>query len=318
MKLETRKFIKKQIKEIREQVGNDKVICALSGGVDSAVTAALVHKAIGKQLTCVFVDTGLMRKDEGKQVQANFKKAFPSINFKYIDAHTIFFNNLKGITDPEAKRKCIGRTFIEVFKQSAQSIKGLKFLAQGTIYPDIVESKTKAGNVIKSHHNVGGLPKDLNLGLVEPLKSLYKPQVRLVGRRLGLPKQMLARQPFPGPGLGVRVIGELTPSKVKLLQEADAIVRDEIDKSSHRKHLWQYFAVLPNVKSTGVKAGQRLYGHLIVIRAVQSKDAMSAKFAQLPYTMLAKISKRITDEVIGINRVAYDITSKPPGTIEWE
>lgn len=318
MKLNVKKFVNKQIKDIRKQVGKQKVICALSGGVDSAVTAALVYKAIGKQLTCIFVDTGLMRKNEGKQVKASFKKAFPSINFKYVNAQNTFFKNLKGITDPETKRKVIGKTFIDVFKANAKSIKGLKWLAQGTIYPDIVESKTKKGHVIKSHHNVGGLPKDLKLGLVEPLKTLYKPEVRQVGKQLGLPSSMLNRQPFPGPGLGVRVLGELTPSKIKLVQEADAIVRQEIEKAGLQKSLWQYFAILPNVKSTGVSKGQRLYGDLIVIRAVQSKDAMTAKFANIPYDVIAKISKRITNEVKGINRVAYDVTFKPPGTIEWE
>ncbi len=316
MSLDLKKFIKKQIKSIKKQVGNDKVICALSGGVDSAVTAAIVYKAIGKQLTCVFVDTGLMRKDEGKQVKASFTKAFPKVNFKYVNAQKTFFKNLKGIIDPEAKRKCIGKTFIDVFKTNAKSIKGLKWLAQGTIYPDIVESKKS--NVIKSHHNVGGLPKDLKLGLVEPLKMLYKPQVRQVGKQLGLPLSFLNRQPFPGPGLGVRVLGELTPAKIKILQEADAIVRYEIEKAGLNKKLWQYFVVLPNVKSTGIKHGKRSYDNFVVIRTVESKDAMTAKFGQIPYSLLTKISKRITSEVDGINRVGYDITSKPPGTIEWE
>ncbi len=316
MKLNIKQFVNKQIKAIRKQVGKEKVICALSGGVDSAVTAAIVYKAIGKQLTCVFVDTGLMRKDEGKQVKASFKKAFPKINFKYVDAQNTFFKNLKGVIDPERKRKIIGKTFIDVFASTIKSVKGLKWLAQGTIYPDIIESKKS--NVIKSHHNVGGLPKNLKLGLVEPLKMLYKPQVREVGKQLGLPSSFLIRQPFPGPGLGVRVLGELTPAKVKILQEADAIVRYEIEKAGLNKKLWQYFVVLPNVKSTGIKCGKRSYDNFVVIRAVESKDAMTAKFAQLPYSVLAKISKRITDEVDGINRVGYDVTSKPPGTIEWE
>lgn len=316
MKLNIKQFVNKQIKAIRKLVGKEKVICALSGGVDSAVTAAIVYKAIGKQLTCVFVDTGLMRKDEGKQVKASFKKAFPKINFKYVDAQNTFFKNLKGVIDPEKKRKVIGKTFIDVFASTIKSVKGLKWLAQGTIYPDIIESKKS--NVIKSHHNVGGLPKNLKLGLVEPLKMLYKPQVREVGKQLGLPSSFLVRQPFPGPGLGVRVLGELTPAKVKILQEADAIVRQEIEKAGLNKKLWQYFVVLPNVKSTGIKHGKRSYDNFVVIRAVESKDAMTAKFAQLPYSVLAKISKRITDEVDGINRVGYDVTSKPPGTIEWE
>ncbi len=317
-KINTSKFITEQIKAIRKQVGKGKVICALSGGVDSAVTAALVYKAIGKQLTCVFVDTGLMRKNEGKLVQTTFKKVFKGVNFVYVNAQKTYFTRLKGVTDPERKRKIIGKTFIDVFKSCVKSIKNLKWLAQGTIYPDIVESKTKKGNVIKSHHNVGGLPKDLKLGLVEPLKYLYKPEVRLVGKKLGLPSQLVNRQPFPGPGLGVRSIGEVTPYKIKLIQEADAIIRQEIEKTSLYKKLWQYFCVVPGVRSTGIKNGKRSFDNLVVIRAVLSKDAMTAKFAPLPYALLDKISKRITAEVNGINRVAYDITSKPPGTIEWE
>lgn len=310
--------IETQVALIRDQVGDGRAICGLSGGVDSAVAAALVHKAIGSQLTCVFVDTGLMRKDEGDQVVETFKRNF-GIELIHARAADRFFEKLAGITEPEAKRKAIGETFIRVFEDAKGGITDAAFLVQGTLYPDVIESGAGAkASTIKSHHNVGGLPEDMEFELVEPLRDLFKDEVRRVGEELGLPEEIVWRQPFPGPGLGVRIIGEVTPDKVALLQEADAIVRAEIHAAGLDREIWQAFAVLPDIRSVGVMGDERTYGHPIIIRAVTSDDAMTADWARLPYDLLEKMSGRIINEVPGINRVAYDITSKPPGTIEWE
>ena len=313
----TANYVKMAIDQIKKDVGKQNVLCALSGGVDSAVTAALIDKAIGKQLTCVFVDTGLLRKNEGNLVQEAFVKRTKA-KFIKVDASDTFFKNLKGVTDPEAKRKIIGKTFIDVFKKATKQIKNLKWLAQGTIYPDIIESGDKDNKVIKSHHNVGGLPKDLKLKLCEPLKYLFKDEVRVLGKEIGLPDKLINRQPFPGPGIGVRVVNEVTRQKVKLVQESDAIVREEIEKAGLNKGLWQYFTILPGVKTVGCKNASRSYEYVVAIRIVKSVDAMTATWADIPSKILRKISNRICNEVNGINRVVYDITDKPSGTIEWE
>ena len=312
-------IVDEQVAAIRAQVGDQRAICGLSGGVDSAVAAALVHKAIGKQLTCVYVDTGLMRKNESAQVVETFKRNM-GIELVHVDAGSRFFEKLRGVTEPEAKRKAIGELFVRIFEEHTGGITDAKFLVQGTLYPDVIESGGVDGkaSVIKSHHNVGGLPEDMTLELCEPLRTLFKGEVRKLGSELGLPDEIVWRQPFPGPGLGVRIIGEVTPERVALLQDADAIVREEIRLAGLEREIWQAFAVLADIRSVGVMGDERTYGHPIIIRAVTSEDAMTADWARLPYDLLERMSSRIINEVKGVNRVAYDITSKPPGTIEWE
>lgn len=312
-------LIDAQIAAIRQTVGDKHVICALSGGVDSSVAATLVDRAIGKQQTCIFVDTGLLRKDEYEEVLGIYKDR--GLNIKPVRAAKRFYAKLAGVTDPEKKRKIIGAEFIAIFEEEAKKVKNVKFLVQGTLYPDAITSKSVKGPsaTIKSHHNVGGLPEKMNLKLIEPLRELFKDEVRAVGRALGLPETIVRRQPFPGPGLGVRVVGEVTPERIKILQAADAIVRQEIEKLPDvRNELFQYFAVLLPVKSVGVMGDGRTYENAAVIKAFTSRDVMTADWARLPYDLLAKMSNRIVSEVRGINRVAYEITTKPPATIEWE
>jgi GMP synthase (glutamine-hydrolysing) len=277
----------------------------------------LVHRAIGDQLTCVFVDTGLMRAGEAEQVEATFREQF-EVDLVHVKAEDRFFSALAGVTDPEAKRKIIGELFIRLFEEVSDDLADIDFLAQGTLYPDIVESGTGDAATIKSHHNVGGLPDDMEFELVEPLRQLFKDEVRAIGEELGLPPEMVWRQPFPGPGLGVRIIGEVTKERADTLREADAIVLDEIKKAGLDRAIWQYFAVLPTIRSVGVMGDERTYGYPVIVRAVTSEDAMTADWARLPYELLERLSSRIINEVKGVNRVAYDITSKPPGTIEWE
>ncbi len=312
-------FIESQVKAIREQVKDSKVLLALSGGVDSSVVAALLIKAIGKQLTCVHVNHGLMRKDESENVVKIFGDELDA-NLIYVDATDRFLNLLAGVSDPESKRKIIGKEFIEVFADEARKLEGVEFLAQGTIYPDILESVKQAEGkkAVKSHHNVGGLPEDLNFKLVEPIKLLFKDEVRVVGEALGLPHGMVYRQPFPGPGLGVRCLGAITRDRLAALREADAILRDEFDKNGLAEKVWQYFVVIPDIKSVGVRDESRYEGWPAIIRAVNTTDAMSATIEEIPYAVLHKITDRITKEVEGINRVLYDLTPKPVGTIEWE
>ena len=305
------------IASVRAQVGRERVICGLSGGVDSSVAAALVHRAVGPQLTCVFVDTGLMREGEAEQVVETFRR-HQGIELVHVDATDEFFERLAGIIDPEDKRKVIGELFIRVFERAAGGITDARFLVQGTLYPDVIESGTKDAARIKSHHNVGGLPDDMTFELVEPLRNLFKDEVRKVGAELGLPDEIVWRQPFPGPGLAVRIVGEVTPEKVAILQHADAIVRDEVRRAGLERSIWQAFAVLLDIRSVGVMGDERTYAHPIIVRAVTSDDAMTADWARLPYELLERLSSRIINEVAGVNRVAYDITSKPPGTIEWE
>ena len=312
--------IDEQVEIIRERVGDARVICGLSGGVDSSVAAALVHRAVGSQLTCVYVDTGLMRKNESEQVVETFRRNL-GIELIHADEADTFFEALAGVTEPEAKRKAIGERFIRVFEKHTGGISEAKFLVQGTLYPDLIESGGADGtaSVIKSHHNVGGLPDDMELELIEPLRDLFKDEVRALGTELGLPDEMVWRQPFPGPGLGVRIIGEVTPERVALLQDADAIVREELANAGLEREIWQsYAALLADVRSVGVMGDERTYGNPVVIRAVTSEDAMTADWARIPYETLEVMSQRIINEVDGVNRVVYDITSKPPGTIEWE
>ncbi|MDQ1480575.1 MAG: hypothetical protein QOI44_1436 [Actinomycetota bacterium] len=310
-------IIERAVEEIRAQVGTERVICGLSGGVDSAVAAALVHKAIGDQLTCVFVDTGLLRHNEADQVEDTFLRQF-AIDLVHVKAGDRFLSALDDVIDPERKRKIIGELFIRVFEEAARDLGDARFLVQGTLYPDVVESGGTDNANIKSHHNVGGLPDDMDFELVEPLRHLFKDEVRAVGEELGLPEEIVWRQPFPGPGLAVRIIGTITPERVAILQQADAVVVEEIKRAGLYREIWQSFAVLPAVKTVGVMGDDRTYAYPIVLRAVTSDDAMTADWARIPYDVLERISSRIINEVPGVNRVAYDITSKPPGTIEWE
>ncbi len=306
-------FIEEQITEIRKQVGDGKVLLALSGGVDSSVVAALLIKAIGKQLTCIHVNHGLLRKGEPEQVIKVFRDEM-SANLVYVDAVDRFLDKLAGVSEPETKRKIIGAEFIKVFEEEARKLDGVKFLAQGTIYPDILESEKG----VKAHHNVGGLPEDLKFELVEPVKLLFKDEVRVVGRELGLPESMVDRQPFPGPGLGVRCLGAITRDRLEAVRESDAILREEFAASGLQGKVWQYFTIVPDFKSTGISDGKRTYAYPVIIRAVNTKDAMQATIEEIPYAVLHKIVDRILKEVKGVNRVVYDLTPKPVGTIEWE
>ena len=313
-------FVAEAVGRIRQQVGDGKVICALSGGVDSAVTAMLVHRAVGDQLTCIFVNNGLLRRQEAEQVQSVFRQHL-GLKLVYVDATERFLSSLKGVTDPEVKRKHIGEEFIRVFEEEAAGLGEVNFLAQGTLYPDVIESQTQGSTAsakIKTHHNVGGLPERMKLKLVEPLRHLFKDEVRMVGQELGLSAEVVYRQPFPGPGLAIRVMGEVTYERLEVLRAADWIVMEEITRDGLYDTLWQSFAVLTETETVGVMGDQRTYQHVLAVRAVTSEDAMTANWARLPYETLAHISSRIVNEVPNINRVVYDITSKPPGTIEWE
>lgn len=313
-------FVDLAVRDIRKQIRSKRVICGLSGGVDSSVTAALVHEAVGSQLTCIFVDHGFMRRDEMEQVRDTFESHF-KMNLVCVDASKRFFKRLKGVIDPEKKRKIIGEEFIRVFEEEASKLGKIDFLAQGTLYPDVIESESHTGATkvkIKSHHNVGGLPEKMDLKLVEPLRYIFKDEVRYVGNQLKLPPHIVFRQPFPGPGLAIRIIGEVTPERVKVLQEADAIILEEIYKAGLSRDVWQYFGVLPLIRSVGVMGDERTYEYPVVLRAVTSEDAMTCDWARLPYSVLEKISNRVVNEVNGVNRLVYDLTSKPPGTIEWE
>lgn len=309
-------YLSHMIEQVRQQVGDNKVLCALSGGVDSSVCAAIAHDAVGDQLTCIFVDHGLMRAGEPEMVRELFGSVF-GMRLIMVDAKERFFAKLAGVSDPEAKRKIIGEEFIRVFEDEANKLGDHKFLVQGTIYPDIIESDSDKG-VVKSHHNVGGLPENFDFELVEPLRYLFKDEVRVAGEQLELPREMVWRQPFPGPGLGVRVVGEITPERVRMVRESDAILRQEIADAGLAEAIWQYFTVCPGGSAVGVVDGARTYGDAIVLRAVTSVDAMHADIYELPYDLLRRITLRIIDEVDGVTRVLYDTTPKPPGTIEWE
>ena len=313
-------FIDETIQQVRQLVGNAEVICGLSGGVDSAVAAALVHEAIGDQLTCIFVDNGLLRQNEAEQVVQTFREHM-GIKLRHVDAREQFLAKLKDITDPETKRIVIGETFIRVFERETSQSEGAEFLVQGTLYPDVIESAGTGNDAtvkIKSHHNVGGLPDDMQLRLIEPLRNLFKDEVRNVGRAMGISPEIIDRQPFPGPGLAIRVIGDITEEKLDILRRADSILQDELIRSGSASELWQSFAVLTNTRSVGVQGDFRTYGNVIALRCITAEDAMTADWAKLPYELLTAISNRITNEVPEVNRVVYDITSKPPGTIEWE
>jgi GMP synthase (glutamine-hydrolysing) len=318
----TASFVEESVKELRAKIGKENILCALSGGVDSTTVAALVHKAVGDQLTCMFIDQGFMRKNEGTKIVELFNKHF-KINILHIDASKRFFEKMKGVVDPEQKRKVIGAEFIRTFEEEAKKLGVIPFLAQGTLYPDVIESAVPGlspttAHTIKTHHNVGGLPKDIKFTLVEPFRRLFKDEVRLLGKELGVPEEIVTRQPFPGPGLAIRVIGEVTPERVKILQEVDAITLDEIRKAGFYKQLWQSFAVLLPIRTVGVMGDERTYLNTVAIRAVNSTDAMTADWAKLPYDLLERISNRIVNETPTVNRVVYDISSKPPSTIEWE
>lgn len=310
-------IIEDSVASIRQQVGDNKIICGLSGGVDSSVAAILVHKAVGDNLTCIFVDHGLLRKGEADKVEEAFKKHF-HINLIHVKAQERFLAKLEGVTDPERKRKIIGEEFIRVFEEEAAKFHDAKFLVQGTLYPDVIESGTRDAAKIKTHHNVGGLPEDMELELVEPLRALFKDEVRAVGEELGLPDEIVWRHPFPGPGLAVRIIGEITAERLEVLRNADTIVEEEIKRAGLYREIWQSFAVLPAIRSVGVMGDERTYAYPIIVRAVTSEDAMTADWAKIPYDVLGRISNRIINEVDHVNRVAYDISSKPPATIEWE
>ena len=310
-------FIEEQVAAIREKVGDKKVLCALSGGVDSSVASTLVHKAIGDQLTCIFVDHGLLRKDEGDQVEEIFKNRF-KMNFIRANCEDRFLGKLAGVSDPESKRKIIGEEFIRVFEEESGKLQDIDFLLQGTIYPDVIESGTKDAAVIKSHHNVGGLPEDVKFELIEPLRNLFKDEVRELGEELGLDHDLVWRQPFPGPGLAIRVMGDVTKEKLDILREADYVFRDEIAKAGLDQEIWQYFAVLPGNRSVGVMGDERTYDYTIGLRAVTSVDGMTSDWARIPYDVMESISTRIVNEVPHVNRIVYDVTSKPPATIEWE
>lgn len=310
-------FAEEKIAEIKRVVGDKKLICALSGGVDSSVAAVLVHKAVGKQLTCIFVDHGLLRKDEGDQVEKIFREGF-DMNLIRVNAQDRFLGKLAGVSDPERKRKIIGEEFIRVFEEESKKLGQIDFLVQGTIYPDVVESGTGTSAVIKSHHNVGGLPEDIEFSLIEPLRELFKDEVRAVGEELGIPHHLVWRQPFPGPGLAIRVLDEVNEEKLEIVREADAIFREEIALAGLESEIWQYFAVLPNIQSVGVMGDERTYCHTVGLRAVTSSDGMTSNFAHIPYEVIDKVSRRIVNEVKGVNRIVYDVTSKPPATIEWE
>lgn len=313
----TANFVEESVKKIKDQIGDQKAIIGLSGGVDSSVAAVLVHKAIGDNLTAIFVDHGLMRKDEGDQVEETFGKEF-NMNLIRVNAQERFLGKLKGVSDPEKKRKIIGEEFIRVFEEESNKLEGIRFLVQGTIYPDVIESGTDTAEVIKSHHNVGGLPDDIEFDLCEPLRDLFKDEVRQTGLELGINPELIWRQPFPGPGLAIRIMGEVTEEALYLVRESDAILREEIKNAGLERDVWQYFTALPNVKTVGVMGDERTHTHAIGIRAVTSVDGMTSDWARLPYEVLDKISSRIVNEVNGVNRILYDITSKPPSTIEWE